>query len=213
MARPVSIQTGGILEVARKIFMRDGYQASTVRIAREAGVSEGSLFKHFKNKTNLFLTAMEVEAGDQEWADHLLACVGRVTPQVALERVGMQLLEQFRLILPRLMMINASGVIIPNHESPGELPSPLQKMDVLRRYLEAEIKAGRLAMKSPSMQAHAFLGALAHYAWCETLFGYQSGTSRAFVKNIVETILKATLVPGGGNKGRPGKQFKATQKR
>jgi AcrR family transcriptional regulator len=201
MARPISIQTDVILEAARKVFMRDGYQAGTARIAREAGVSEGSVFKHFKSKANLFLAAMEVEAGEPAWETHLLEGAGFVEPKVALESAGLQLLKQLRLTLPRLMMVNASGVTIPNHHVPGERPCPLQKMDVLRRYFTAEVRAGRLAMASPQIQAHLFIGALAHYAWCETLFGHRSGSPTAYVRGLVETILRATLVPVGGRKG------------
>ncbi len=194
MARPKSIQTDTILEAARKVFMRDGYQAGTARIAREAGVSEGSLFKHFKSKANLFLAAMEVEAGVTAWEERLMAGIGQRDPRKALESAGIQLLEQLRLTLPRLMMINASGVTIPNHNLPGEVPHPVQKMDVLCRYFTAEIRAGRLSMASPRIQAHIFLGALAHYAWCETLFSYRSATPAAYVKTLVDTILKASLV-------------------
>lgn len=192
MARPKSIQTETILEAARKVFMRDGYQAGTARIAREAGVSEGSLFKHFKSKANLFLAAMEIEAGGTAWEERLMADVGKTDPRKALESAGIQLLEQLRLTLPRLMMINASGVTIPNHDLPGEPPHPIQKMDALCRYFTAEIRTGRLSMTSPRIQAHLFLGALAHYAWCETLFGYRSATPAVYVKTLVDTILKAS---------------------
>lgn len=196
MARPKSIQTESILEAARKVFMRDGYRAGTARIAREAGVSEGSIFKHFKSKANLFLAAMEVEAGGTDWEERLMASAGRVPPRAALVAAGIQLLEQLRLTLPRLMMINASGVTIPNHDLPGEVPHPVQKMNVLCRYFTAEIRAKRLAMANPRIQAHLFLGALAHYAWCETLFNYQSATPAVYVKTLVETLLRASRVNG-----------------
>lgn len=193
MARPKSIQTGTILEAARKVFMRDGYQAGTARIAREAGVSEGSLFKHFKSKAKLFLAAMEIEAGGTAWEETLMASVGRNNPRKALESAGIHLLEQLRLTLPRLMMVNASGVTIPNHDLPGEVPHPIQKMEVLSRYFTAETRAGRLTMASPRIQAHLFLGALAHYAWCETLFGYRSATPAVYVKTLVDTLLRAAV--------------------
>jgi AcrR family transcriptional regulator len=208
MARPKSIQTDTILEAARKVFMRDGYRAGTARIAREAGVSEGSLFKHFKSKANLFLAAMEIEAGGPAWEERLMASVGRDDPRHALEASGLQLLEQLRLTLPRLMMINASGVTIPNHDLPGEVPHPVQKMNALCRYFTAEIKAGRLSMTSPRIQAHLFLGALAHYAWCETLFKYQSATPAVYVKTLVETLLRASRV-----KGRVGSRTTRTSRK
>ena len=56
---------------------------------------------------------MAVEAGNPTWEKDLLTGVGRVPPRKALESAGLQLLEQLRLTLPRLMMISASGVTIP----------------------------------------------------------------------------------------------------
>ena len=50
MSRPVHIQHRQILEAARKVFLRRGYSVSTRLVARAAGVSEGSLFKRFKDK-------------------------------------------------------------------------------------------------------------------------------------------------------------------
>ena len=214
MSRPVSIQTEAILDIARKVFMRDGYQASTARIAKEVGISEGSIFKHFKSKASLFLAAMEVEAGDPAWEERLLDGVGREELRKALESAGLQLLEQMRLTLPRLMMVNSSGVTIPKHDVKDELPRPLQKMDVLCRYFTAEVRAGRLRMASPRIQAHLFIGSLAHYAWCETLFDYKSGTPMMYVRTLVDTVLKATQVVSGGTIGRRGqKQLQGRKRR
>lgn len=194
MARPCSIRSEALLEVARRIFMRDGYQASTLLIAREAGVSEGSLFKHFKSKCNLFRKAMEVEAGEPAWEATLLAAAGQGNIARTLEEAGGVLLQQLRLMLPRLMMINSSGVTLPKYDQPGVRPPPLQKLDVLKRYLEAEVRAGRLDMPSPGIQAHAFLGALSHYAWCETLLNYKPAPPREYVHNLVHALLKAAAV-------------------
>jgi AcrR family transcriptional regulator len=212
MSRPVSIQREAILDIARKVFMRDGYRASTARIAKEVGISEGSIFKHFKSKASLFLAAMEVEAGDPAWEERLLAGAGREEPCKALESAGLQLLEQMRLTLPRLMMINSSGVTIPKHDVGDELPRPLQTMDVLRRYFTAEVRAGRMSMASPRIQAHLFVGALAHYAWCETLFDYQSGPPAIYVRTLVDTVLKATLVGTGAITGRQGQRRPASRR-
>ena len=197
MSRPVTIQTERILEAARTVFMKHGYGASTAAIATAAGVSEGSLFKHFKTKCNLFLAALEVKPGEPSWQDRLMASAGKDDLRATLEDAGIHLLEQLRLILPRLMMISSSGVTIPKHDHPGELPPPLHKMDVLCTYFKAEIKAGRLSMAFPEIQAHAFLGALSHYAWCETLFGYRSAPPKIYVRTLVDTLLKATERPKG----------------
>ncbi|MEI6217682.1 MAG: helix-turn-helix domain-containing protein, partial [bacterium] len=56
--------------------MKRGYKASTKMIASEAGISEGSLFKHFKTKQDLFVAAMEADVGGVAWADELMKSAG-----------------------------------------------------------------------------------------------------------------------------------------
>ncbi len=192
MARPVHIQPDAILEAARKVFMIHGYKASTLLIAKAAGVSEGSLFKRYKSKCNLFLAAMSVEANEQDWESCLMASAGKGDIRATLETAGAHLLSHLLLLLPRLMMVTSSGITIPNHHEPGERPAPIQKMEVLCNYFKLEIKAGRMKMKSPEIQAQAFFGALSHYAWCETLFDYKPAPPKEYVRNIVDTIVKGS---------------------
>jgi len=48
-----------ILETALHLFAKEGYAAtSTNKIAKAAGVSEGLIFRHFKNKNNLLIELM-----------------------------------------------------------------------------------------------------------------------------------------------------------
>ncbi len=48
-----------IILIALKEFSNNGYQnASTNKIAKKSNVSKGTIFNHFKNKSNLFLTVM-----------------------------------------------------------------------------------------------------------------------------------------------------------
>jgi len=50
----MTIKQARILEVATGLFATDGYDATpTSKIASEAGVSEGLIFRHFKNKQGL----------------------------------------------------------------------------------------------------------------------------------------------------------------
>lgn len=65
----MTVKQARILEVATVLFATDGYDATpTSKIASEAGVSEGLIFRHFKNKQGL-LDAISaratVEADDQ----------------------------------------------------------------------------------------------------------------------------------------------------
>ncbi len=46
-----------ILETAARLFAKHGYaRTSTVVLAKEAGVAEGTIFRHFKSKEDLFIT-------------------------------------------------------------------------------------------------------------------------------------------------------------
>ncbi len=45
-----------ILEAAARLFAKNGYaRTSTVALAQEAGVAEGTIFRHFKSKEELFI--------------------------------------------------------------------------------------------------------------------------------------------------------------
>ncbi|MEI4471647.1 TetR/AcrR family transcriptional regulator [Frigidibacter sp. MR17.24] len=57
---------GQVLEGARKIFLRDGYEGASVDdIAREAGVSKATLYSYFSDKKLLFLEVAKSECGRQ----------------------------------------------------------------------------------------------------------------------------------------------------
>ena len=199
MARPVSISNGAILDSARRVFLKHGYQAGTAQVAREAGVSEGSLFKHFKTKEALFLAAMAVESQEQEWETRLMQSVGTGDIRETLEHVGLQLLRRLQILMPCIMMVNTSGVTFTRTGQCEKDPPPLRLIRLLTRYFRAEIKAGRLVMAAPGMQAHAFIGAISHYVFCEQVFDYRSGRPAAYVRTVVGTILRATLREGRGN--------------
>lgn len=49
-----------ILQTALRLFAKEGYTStSTNKVAREAGVSEGLIFRHFKNKEGLLQAIMD----------------------------------------------------------------------------------------------------------------------------------------------------------
>ncbi len=196
MARPVSISNEAILNAARTVFLRHGYQASTAQVARAAGVSEGSLFKHFKTKADLFLAAMDVKARAQEWQDRLVSAEGRGDIRKLLEFAGMELIQRLQTIMPCLMMVNSSGVTFAHAGHEGGRPPPIQHIRALAHYFRAETRLGRLHVPRPELQAHAFVGAISHYVFCEHVFGYRSGPPAAYVRTVVDTVLRATQVDG-----------------
>lgn len=196
MARPASINKDHILDAARTIFLRDGFKGKTSEIAHLAGISEGSLFRHFKTKTNLFLAAMANETGEDDWETQLMKSAGVNSIQTTLETIGNRLLQRLRLILPRLIMVSSSGITLPNnYQRHGSQPPPLHHIQVLTRFFKNENTAGRLHVANPEILAHAFLGALSHYAWCEVMFNYKPSAPTTYVKTIVKNLLQANSTP------------------
>lgn len=200
MARPATIRTDAILDAARKVFLRHGYKASTAQVAREAGVSEGSLFKRFRNKMDLFLAAMAAEERETRWEDDLLRSVGKGEVRAALESAGMRILEDLEVSLPRVIMVRSSGLVIGGHGRPDVYrgPGPMEKMRVLTRYFRAEAKLGRLNMDRPAVQAHIFLSALTHYVVNAMLFGIRSASPAVYVRTVVNMIVHSATPPAGG---------------
>lgn len=61
MARPITISDQQILDAARALVTERGMLATSHEIALRANVSEGTLFKRFRTKTQLLQTALGVE--------------------------------------------------------------------------------------------------------------------------------------------------------
>ena len=200
MSRPVAIQDAVILEAARQVFLAQGYGAGTALIARKAGVSVGSLFKHFKTKDDLFRAAMDVSGYAQAWETRLMSAAGTGDVRCTLEAAGHDLLTRLQTMIPRVVMVNASGVTIPGCRSARHPPPPIRLIAILARYLQAETRHGRLRVKAPASLAHVFVGALSHYVFCDCFFRYRSAPPRAYVRSLVGALLGAA----GGN--RPAKR-------
>lgn len=202
MARPASIKKEAILEAARKVFLEHGYKASTKVVARAAGISEGSLFKHFKTKTDLFMAAMEDDAGISSWEEKLMESAGKGDMRKNLEIVGREVLGHLHIILPRIMMVRSSGITIAPHQCAGSgVPHPVQRLHALANYFKAEIRHGRMAMSNPQVYAQIFLGALVHYVFQKTVFNFTSVSTEMFVRTVVDMTLKAATPRGRIRKG------------
>ena len=59
-------------------------------------------------------------------------------------------------------------------------------------------------MKAPEIQAHAFVGALSYYVFSEALYGYRPAAPKAYVRAVVDTILRGATpaCPGDGEAGK-----------
>lgn len=75
-----------ILAAALRLFAREGYDGTaTSKVAREAGVSEGLIFRHFTNKQGLLEAILE--QGQQRAAALYADALGQSSPKAVLRAV------------------------------------------------------------------------------------------------------------------------------
>ncbi|MFO0553834.1 MAG: helix-turn-helix domain-containing protein [Polyangiaceae bacterium] len=136
-------------------FLERGPTATSLEIARRAGVSEGTVFKRFKTKAELFRAALELDDEPPSLRD-LPARVGSGGVEQNLLEASIATLEHleraaplFRLRLSRSNRLASRDALVSEWGSRG-----------LSAYLDGEIGLGRLPRFDVQLVAVAFVGAL-----------------------------------------------------
>jgi AcrR family transcriptional regulator len=147
--------------------------ATTKEIAREAGVSEGSLYNHFENKTALFGAAFaHVTSGVRAAMQDLFANLGRATVQENLARFASAAICFYGELLPMTGSVLANPDVLGWLQRTGRSSGLTQGHAALERYLAAEQQAGRLSSRAePAFIAGCLLGACQHRAFATLVAG------------------------------------------
>lgn len=166
MPRPRLIQDEQLLQAAREVFLEQGFSAPTSTIAQRAGVSEGTLFKRFATKEDLFVAALGLGSYGT-WRGELLAQIGQGSVQRNLEQAALSLLRESDAWMRNMMAVFSRG-IDPGHNPLLERLGDTTQADilVLGEYLRAETELGRVRPHDSEVTALALLGALGSYMQC-----------------------------------------------
>ncbi|MGC9948716.1 MAG: helix-turn-helix domain-containing protein [Bryobacteraceae bacterium] len=150
MGRKKAISDDELLGVARRIFVEEGFTASTREIARRAGVSEGLIFQRFRTKEDLFFAAMIPPSADLNRLFHHPHSQGRTL----LEKITFSMIAYFRETLPVLLPLMSHPNFRFEEFAKRHPDSP---MLLLRRqlveFLVREQRAGRLGAIDPGAAA------------------------------------------------------------
>jgi len=194
MARKPTISDDSIIRAARAVFLRRGLEGTTAEVAAEAGVSEGSIFKRWKTKADLFRAAMAHDAHDVPWLNDFAARVGGEVPvKESIYQAGLAAIAFYRQLMPLMMMTysNPAAACELPEMLRGEEPPPLVLLKRTRDVFAAEMRAGRLREASPEMVARLFLGATLNYVF----FGLMTEATQyrpmppgPFVRQMVDTL-------------------------
>ncbi len=153
-----------ILDGAGRVFARDGYEgASMARIAREIGVSKGTLYNYFPSKAALF--SGFISMGCDQSLKHIFDIPPSDNqPEETLFRAGTVVMEMmlspFRQAIHRMVMSEAGQ--FPELARAFFEAGPQRALKYLADWLRQETTAGRLVVPDPDFAAEQF------FALCQT---------------------------------------------
>jgi AcrR family transcriptional regulator len=184
MARPVTITTEQIVEAAHAVFMEQGYRnATTARIAKRAGISEGSLFKRFKDKPELFAAAMAFPPAS--YHDLLSSGVGQGDLRENLVDLATRMLIFFEGMLPPSMMTWANRGA---RGRSGTAHPSARALQQLSGFFAKEMKLGRVRKGDPETVARMFSGPMMHFCLLRLLFDDQRLPRERFARDLVDHL-------------------------
>ena len=161
LARPKTIDDETILEAAREVFQERGFAGTTAEVAARAGISEGSIFRRFRCKQDLFLACMglpkpkwliemNTDPNDAFWED--------------LEALAHEIFDHMLIVIPKIMLLH--GAFLDNEIPEDAVPVVAQKKITLMFENNAEKSE---VLERSEEAARIFFGALHTYAFTHVL--------------------------------------------
>jgi len=185
---------GQIIEGARRMFLAQGFDAASMgAIAREAGVSKGTLYVYFKSKEELFEAIVEDEC--QAQAEQIFTLDRTAPISSELQRVGEEL-TRFLCSpdgLPSLRTIIAIADRMPEVGAQFYASGPARGIASLQRYLEDKIAAGVLEPHDSEVAAAQFIDACVSTTFKPMLFNAAGPPAQARIGHVVAMAVKAFL--------------------
>jgi AcrR family transcriptional regulator len=180
-----------LIEATLAVVAESGYaRASTRAIAERAGVAEGTIYRHFPDKTALFFAAaLEPDAAMLEWVAGLPARAGTNTVEENLVDALSRLAELQERVLPLEVAIQADPELAAIRRStviPGE-PLPGGPPEAITAYLAAERDLGRVRPDvDPADAALILLSTL--FGLAMTASAQQTGVPGERIRSLVRLL-------------------------
>jgi AcrR family transcriptional regulator len=177
--------------------------ATTKEIAREAGYSEGAIYKRFENKEELFLAVLTERL--PPFADvlgELPRRAGREAVEGVLEEVARAALAFYGESFPMSVSVFSEPGLLARHreEMKRRGAGPQKANEALAAYLGAERNLGRVRGDAdPEAAAAMLLGACFQRAFLASFSGEGAipEQEEGFAAGVARTLARS-LVPGGG---------------
>jgi AcrR family transcriptional regulator len=148
-----------VLDGARRVFLSAGFDgASMGEIARNAGVSKGTLYVYFDSKESLFEALI---LDERRGLAEVLFRLDEDDPDVkaVMRRLGLSFLDM--MVRPEhvssVRMVIGAAEKFPRFGKVFFQAGPCEGVRRLKGYLDAQVEAGRLAIADTSLAAQHFL--------------------------------------------------------
>lgn len=170
-----------IIEAALSAFLEFGYGSTTIdEIVKRAGGSKASIYKHFRDKEELFATVVD------ELVRHRLP--NELNPDDPPEKALLEYAESRLLVVFTKQHIALRRLVIGEATRFPKIArmyyehGPGLSMQQLENYLINEHKRGRLKVADAHSASLMFTGMLIHYMYLQTLFTMTSVPTRSVLK-------------------------------
>jgi AcrR family transcriptional regulator len=183
-----------IVEGARRMFLAQGFDAASMgAIAREAGVSKGTLYVYFKSKEELFEAIVEDQCRAQ--AEEIFSLDREAAIASELQRVGEDLTRFLCRPdgVPSLRTIIAIADRMPEVGAQFYASGPARGIARLQRYLEDKVAAGLLEPHDCEVAAAQFIDACVSTTFKPMLFNAAGPPPEARIGHVVAMAVKAFL--------------------
>ncbi|MFF8311472.1 TetR/AcrR family transcriptional regulator [Streptomyces lydicus] len=199
-----------ILDAAATLMTTVGLTRTTTKqIAREAGCSEAALYKHFRNKEEIFVRVLHERAPRfSDALEQLPDSAGDARgPAGHLKDVALAAVRFYRRSFPMAASLFASPELLETHRRKlNELGTagPQNAVQYLAGYLRAEQALGRIAAGiDPHAAATLLIGACFHRAFLDLFFGTEAPpgallpeSEEDFAAETVRALLDGLRPPG-----------------
>jgi AcrR family transcriptional regulator len=162
-------------------------------IARQAGVSKGTLYVYFKSKEELFEAIVETQCRQQ--GEQIFTFDSSADIESELKRLG----RDFSHFLSRPGGVSELRTVIAIAERMPELggkfylSGPALGIDSLRKYLEEKVAAGVLEPHDCEVAAAQFIDACVSTTFKPMLFNHAGPPSDERIAHVVDMAVRAFL--------------------
>jgi AcrR family transcriptional regulator len=186
-----------MLDAAAYVMRTKGLaRATTKEIAKAAGYSEAALYKHFRDKTDLFVAVLNerVPSSLIGLLDSLEQRVGKGSVQRTLEDAAAAAIGFYQQTFPMAASLFSEPLLLAAHRAalPGPDAGPQHVNHVLGRYLAAEQARGRIRSDAdPHAAAALLLGACLQHAFLGAFAGtpIDDGATQRVAASLAKTLV------------------------